>query len=141
MNTANLLDAKVCIIANGCHENHMDAELLKKYLTKEYNVKAVDNSQYADLVIIQGCSVTQHMENESKQIINYMKERKDKDSIVVMGCLSKFRPECIIDQSSKILPMDEIEQNLYRMGSYANKYAVNRLYDNPPTIKDLLKKN
>jgi tRNA A37 methylthiotransferase MiaB len=28
--------AKLCIIANGCHENHMDAELLKNYLTNEF---------------------------------------------------------------------------------------------------------
>lgn len=141
MNTTKLLNSKVCIIANGCHENHMDAELLKNYLTNEFNVKAVDNYQHADFVLIQGCSVTQHMENESKQIIKHIKEQKDINSIVVMGCLSKFRPECIIDQSCKILPMDEIERNLYRMGSYANKYAVNRLYTNPPIIKDLLKKN
>jgi hypothetical protein len=28
--------AKLCIIANGCHENHMDAELSKNYLTNEF---------------------------------------------------------------------------------------------------------
>jgi tRNA A37 methylthiotransferase MiaB len=141
MNTAKLLNTKVCIIANGCHENHMDAELLKNYLTNEFNVKTVDNYQHADFVLIQGCSVTQHMENESKQIIRYIKEKKEDKSIVVMGCLSKFRPECKIDQSNNILPMDEIEQNLYRMGPYANKYAVNSLYDNPPAIKEFLKNN
>ena len=131
LNTTKLTHAKVFIFANGCHENHMDAELLKNYLTNKFEVRVVDKYQDADLVLIQGCSVTEHMENESKQFINFMKEKKENESIVVLGCLSKFRPETIIDESKNLIPLDEIEQNLYRMGDLANKYTANTLYATP----------
>jgi tRNA A37 methylthiotransferase MiaB len=57
MNRAKLLNAKLCIIANGCHENHMDAELLKNYLTNEFNIKVVDHYRYADCIKVStGCT-------------------------------------------------------------------------------------
>lgn len=140
-NAERLIHSRVCIVANGCHENRMDAELLRVYLANEFDVKVVSDPREAEFVIVQGCSVTQHMENESKEIIRHLKEELSPHSVIAMGCLSKFRPETIAGQDSSILPMDEIEHNVYRMGPSAIQYAVNQLYQNPHTIERFQKEN
>jgi tRNA A37 methylthiotransferase MiaB len=137
----NVLNSNVFIVANGCHENRIDAASLKHFLECEYHVQMVDTLQQADFVVVQGCSVTQHMENETKAIVKHVKGVKDSQSVVVTGCFSKFRSEWVAGQNDSLLPMSEIDNNLYRMGSYAKKHAANRLYENPDQIESFLKGN
>ena len=84
----------VCIIANGCHENHYDAALLQKYLSKDERFKFVKNFMEADIILLLGCANTQDIENETRALIDHVKRTKgDKSEIIVLGCISRIRSD------------------------------------------------
>jgi threonylcarbamoyladenosine tRNA methylthiotransferase CDKAL1 len=84
----------ICIIANGCHENHYDAALLEKSLGDDERFRFVKGYKEADIIILLGCANTQHMENETRALIEHVKQtKKDKSEVMVLGCISRISPD------------------------------------------------
>ena len=130
---------KVYIAVNGCHENHMDAALLQRYLGETAAIEPVDNVADADLILVQGCAVTQHMEDESRDIIEHLKQVKRPDArLIVMGCVAKVKPEFKTGDEDPRVPLVPIDGLLYQMDDNARRLAVNRLQQSPPELDSFL---
>lgn len=130
---------RVYIAVNGCHENHMDAALLQRYLGETAALEPVDAVADADLILVQGCAVTQHMEDESRDMIAHLKEAKRPDArLIVMGCVAKVKPEFKTGDEDPRVPLAPIDGLLYQMDDNARRLAVNRLATNPPELDQFL---
>ena len=103
----------------------MDTELLKLFLKEEYGFQIVHQFESAEVIIILGCSVTQHMEEESLDIMNYFKlHANSRVRVFVLGCVTKIKPSLNNSGISNYLPINEIE-SLFRMDENAKNYAIN----------------
>ena len=72
----------------------MDAALLQHYLGETAHLEPVDRVADAAVIVVLGCAVTQHMEDESRDIIEYLQQTKRPGvQVVVLGCIAKARPE------------------------------------------------
>ena len=107
---------KICVVANGCHENYNDAVLLKQYMTDTNNVVLCDSYMEADIICLLGCANTLHMETESKELMEHIQATKRRDSkLLVMGCLAKIRPDLGSDK-------EDLNSSLGRMNPEALRF-------------------
>ena len=84
----------IYIAATGCHENFMDSALVRARFADIDGYRECDSYEEADIIAILGCSVTQFMEDQTRELIQYFEEIKSRNAeVVVLGCLSKIRPE------------------------------------------------
>ncbi len=83
---------KFAITTLGCKVNKYDSEAIVKILTdNEY--EEVGNEQFADVYIINTCSVTNLSEKKSRQIIRRAKKINQNAIVVACGCYSQVSPE------------------------------------------------
>ena len=66
---------RVYLATNGCPENRIDLARMEKYLGNN-NYLQTDNLKEAGLVVFNACALTQHDEDISVNIINYLKKNK-----------------------------------------------------------------
>jgi threonylcarbamoyladenosine tRNA methylthiotransferase MtaB len=126
------------IVVNGCHENRMDAALLKRYLTEEQGFTITDDYKASDIIIVMGCSVTSHMENESIDLIDHFRKYKSSETrLAVHGCISRLKPELAMDNLDGVLPLEKID-SLMRMDKEARRLAVNKPYKSEKYVKGYL---
>lgn len=130
---------RVYIAVNGCHENHMDAALVQRFLgSTQHTVAAADVSE-ADVIIVQGCSVTQHMENETRDIISHLQQAKRPEAkLIVAGCITRFRPELATHDADTSIPLDELDRLRYDLDENARRLAVNHLQSAPEDLRTYL---
>lgn len=137
--TLKALPTRVYIAVNGCHENHMDAALVQRYLGSTGRFVAAANVGDADVVIVQGCAVTQHMENESRDIIAHLEQAKRPDAkLIVAGCIARFRPELATGDAGTSVPLDAIGHIMYDLDENARRLAVNHLESAPEDLQAYL---
>ena len=137
--TQKVSPTRVYIAVNGCHENHMDAALVQRYLGSTGRFVAAANVGDADVVIVQGCAVTQHMENESRDIIAHLEQVKRPDAkLIVAGCIARFRPELATGDAGTSVPLDEIGHIMYDLDENARRLAVNHLESAPEDLQAYL---
>lgn len=80
---------KICVIANGCHENSNDAARIQEFFTQNGWIVTSD-FQDADIILFKACSLLQELHVESMDIINHLKTRKKPSTdLIVCGCLPK----------------------------------------------------
>ncbi len=82
---------KVCVMANGCPENRIDAARIEKFL-KANGWKITKNYKHADSVIFIACGLTNDREEYSNYVINKISSNNDR-TIFVMGCLPKIKED------------------------------------------------
>lgn len=129
----------VYVVVNGCHENRMDALLVQRYLGEECRLEAARDAASADVVLVQGCAVTQHMEDESRDLIEHLKKIKRPDAkLIVIGCVAKVKPEFKTGDSDPSIPLAAIDSLMNRMDPHARRLAVNRLFEQTPEIREFL---
>ena len=117
----------------------MDAALLQRYLGETAAIEPVNSAAAADLILVQGCAVTQHMEDESRNIIEHLKQVKRPDArLIVMGCVAKVKPEFKTGDEDPCVPLVPIDGLLYQMDDDARRLAVNRLHRNPAELDEYL---
>lgn len=83
---------KVAFATLGCRVNSYEAEAMtEKFIKEGYEVVSFD--EFADVYVINTCTVTNTGDKKSRQHINRAK-KKNKDAIVaVVGCYSQIAPE------------------------------------------------
>ena len=149
--TAVKTTTKICVVANGCHENYNDAVLLERYMADTNNVVICDNYIEADLICLLGCANTLHMETESKELKEHIQATKRPDSrLLVMGCLAKIRPDLGSDQEElnsslgqinpEALSFRDIEASLSAHSLYCDTIPRSRT-SKPQGKKDFLPKS
>ena len=125
------------MVANGCPENLMDAALLQHYLGDRCEYKIVEGYAEADVILVLGCSVTQHMEDESRDLIAHLEANKRPGArLEVTGCIAKVQPD-LKTGAVDDLPLVAIE-DLTRPGKVNPDLFVNAPYEKPAEITHFL---
>ena len=83
---------KVAIYSLGCKVNIYESEYVISLLKKN-NYEIVDFTTYADIYIINTCSVTNESDKKSRKAISLAKKNNPNAIIVVMGCYSQVKSE------------------------------------------------
>ena len=81
----------VAICTLGCKVNTYESEGVKKQFENN-GYTAVDFSQYADVYIINTCTVTHLGDRKSRQMIRRTKQINPESILVVMGCYAQVAP-------------------------------------------------
>ncbi len=94
---------KVAIATLGCRVNQYETEAMaEKFIGEEYEL--VNFRQYADVYVINTCTVTNMGDKKSRQMIHRAKRRNSSAIIAVVGCYSQIAP----DEVSKIEGVDVV---------------------------------
>jgi len=110
----------VMITTTGCVDCYVDVKILKDYFADIYHYDVTDNYSKADIIMILGCIATQYVEDDTRALIDYITTQKREDAeLVVLGCISKVRPEFTPSQERTTLPLDEIH-DLLQQGDLTN---------------------
>ena len=138
-NCLDMETKKVFLVANGCYENQMDSAMLKRYFGESCeSFEVTKDTSSADVLLVLGCSVTQHMENESSDLIKYLEEHKKPDSrVFAIGCISKLKPEIQNKDIGEHVPIQEIE-GLLRMNKNVTELSVNTPVKQSSDISEFL---
>lgn len=87
---------KVAFYTLGCKVNQYETEaMLEMFEKKGYT--NVGSEEYADVYVINTCTVTHMSDRKSRQYIRRVKKKNPKSIIAVVGCYSQVSPEEILD--------------------------------------------
>lgn len=94
---------RVAIATLGCRVNQYETEAMaEKFIEKEYEL--VNFEEYADVYVINTCTVTNMGDKKSRQMIHRAKRKNSSAVIAVVGCYSQIAPEKV----SKIEGVDVV---------------------------------
>ena len=91
---------KVAFYTLGCKVNQYETEAMLE-MFKEDGYEQVGSEDYADVYVINTCTVTHMSDRKSRQYIRRMKKKNPNAIIAVVGCYSQVSPE-------EILEIDEV---------------------------------
>ncbi|SCH37433.1 (Dimethylallyl)adenosine tRNA methylthiotransferase MiaB [uncultured Clostridium sp.] len=87
---------KVAFYTLGCKVNQYETEaMLEMFKKDEY--EQVGSEEYADVYVINTCTVTHMSDRKSRQYIRRMKKKNPNAIIAVVGCYSQVSPEEILE--------------------------------------------
>ena len=87
---------KVAFYTLGCKVNQYETEAMLE-MFKEDGYEQVDSEDYADVYVINTCTVTHMSDRKSRQYIRRMKKKNPDAIIAVVGCYSQVSPEEILE--------------------------------------------
>lgn len=83
---------KVAVATLGCRVNVYESEaMMEKFINEGYSV--VDFSEYADVYVINTCTVTNMGDKKSRQMISRARRTNEAAIIAVVGCYSQIASE------------------------------------------------
>ena len=87
---------KVAFYTLGCKVNQYETEAMLEMFEKD-GYEQVGSEDYADVYVINTCTVTHMSDRKSRQYIRRMKKKNPNAIIAVVGCYSQVSPEEILD--------------------------------------------
>ncbi|RDY24059.1 tRNA (N(6)-L-threonylcarbamoyladenosine(37)-C(2))-methylthiotransferase MtaB [Romboutsia maritimum] len=87
---------KVAFYTLGCKVNQYETEAMLELFEKD-GYKQVDSEEYADVYVINTCTVTHMSDRKSRQYIRRVKKKNPNAIIAVVGCYSQVSPEEILE--------------------------------------------
>lgn len=87
---------KVAFYTLGCKVNQYETEAMLEMFKKNGYVQ-VESEDFADVYVINTCTVTHMSDRKSRQYIRRMKKKNPDAIIAVVGCYSQVSPEEILD--------------------------------------------
>ncbi len=87
---------KVAFYTLGCKVNQYETEAMLE-MFKEDGYEQVGSEDYADVYVINTCTVTHMSDRKSRQYIRRMKKKNPDSIIAVVGCYSQVSPEEILE--------------------------------------------
>ena len=87
---------KVAFYTLGCKVNQYETEAMLEMFKKD-GYEQVDSEDYADVYVINTCTVTHMSDRKSRQYIRRMKKKNPDAIIAVVGCYSQVSPEEILE--------------------------------------------
>ena len=114
---------KVAFMTLGCKTNQYETDaLMDIFYRNRYEI--VEFDEFADIYVINTCTVTNMSDKKSRQMIRRAKKSNEKGLVVVLGCYAQISPEevgaiedvdIVIGTDSRSHVIDYIEQ--YRAGN------------------------
>ena len=87
---------KVAFYTLGCKVNQYETEAMLEMFKKD-GYTQVDSEDFADVYVINTCTVTHMSDRKSRQYIRRMKKKNPDAIIAVVGCYSQVSPEEILE--------------------------------------------
>nr|WP_314278859.1 tRNA (N(6)-L-threonylcarbamoyladenosine(37)-C(2))-methylthiotransferase MtaB [uncultured Peptostreptococcus sp.] len=87
---------KVAFYTLGCKVNQYETEAMLEMFEKN-GYENVESEDYADVYVINTCTVTHMSDRKSRQYIRRVKKKNPDSIIAVVGCYSQISPEEILD--------------------------------------------
>lgn len=87
---------KVAFYTLGCKVNQYETEAMLEMFEKK-GYEKVESEEYADVYVINTCTVTHMSDRKSRQYIRRVKKKNPDAVIAVVGCYSQVAPEEILD--------------------------------------------
>lgn len=81
----------VCFVTLGCKVNQTESEAMAQ-LFREGRYQVVSDSEEADVVVVNTCTVTNTGDSKSRQVIRRMIKAHPESVVVVMGCYAQTAP-------------------------------------------------
>lgn len=124
---------KVAFYTLGCKVNQYETEAMTE-LFEAAGYEAVNSEEYADVYVINTCTVTHMSDRKSRQYIRRVKKKNPEAVIAVVGCYSQVAPEEILD----------IEEVNLVMGTNDRRHIVEKVEsvthnDKVSTVDDIMK--
>ncbi|SHK14481.1 tRNA (N(6)-L-threonylcarbamoyladenosine(37)-C(2))-methylthiotransferase MtaB [Tepidibacter formicigenes] len=94
----------------GCKVNQYETEAMIE-LFKKASYEIVDCEEYADVYVINTCTVTNMSDRKSRQFIRRAKKKNPCSIIAVVGCYSQVAPEEILDIEEVNIVMGTNDRN------------------------------
>jgi len=125
---------KVAFYTLGCKVNQYETEAMLEMFKKDGYVQ-VDSEDFADVYVINTCTVTHMSDRKSRQYIRRMKKKNPDAIIAVVGCYSQVSPEEILDIEEVNLVMGtnerrQIVEEIKKIDAKNNKIS---------TVDDIMK--
>ena len=87
---------KVAFYTLGCKVNQYETEAMLEMFKKD-GYTQVESEEFADVYVINTCTVTHMSDRKSRQYIRRMKKKNPDAIIAVVGCYSQVSPEEILE--------------------------------------------
>lgn len=87
---------KVGVHTLGCKVNKYDTEAVSKIFT-DNGYEIVDFDSYADIYLINTCTVTNLSDKKSRQLIRKVKKINENSIVIAMGCYAQIAPDEVSD--------------------------------------------
>lgn len=127
----NLYDKKIAIYTLGCKVNQYESDSMMDLLKKE-GCSIVPFSEYADVYIINTCSVTNMADRKSRQIIHRAKKINPEAVVIAAGCYVQAAKEQLEkDEDIDIIVGNNRKNDIARLISefYESKSVVDNFID------------
>src|SRR5665647_440892 len=116
---------KVAFHTLGCKVNQYETEALKeKFSLKGYSV--VDEKEFADIYVINTCTVTSLADRKSRQYIRKMKKVNPKSIVAVTGCYAQISPDEVasIEEVNLVAGTNEKSMLVEYIEAYIEEYML-----------------
>lgn len=101
---------KIAFFTLGCKVNQYETEaMLEQFKNKNYEI--VKNSDFADIYIINTCTVTHLSDKKSRQMIRRAKKLNENALVVAVGCYAQISPGALSEMKEVDLILGNINKN------------------------------
>lgn len=118
---------KVFVYTFGCKINQYESQIIKeKFISEKY--QPADKIEFADIIIINSCSVTAHADKQCDQLIKKIQLKNPKAEIILTGCYAKVSQKRIVQEfPSVIIKMKEemlegVEQEIKTFDNHSRAF-------------------
>lgn len=115
---------KVAFYTLGCKLNFSETSTIARSFNEE-GFDRVDFSQYADIYVINTCSVTENADKRFKTIVKQAQKLNSKAFIAAVGCYAQLKPQDLADVHGVDLVLGATEK--FKITDYLNDLSKNDL--------------
>jgi len=117
------MNRKVAFYTLGCKLNFSETSTIARDFSSE-GFERVDFKEYADIYVINTCSVTENADKRFKSIVKQAQKSNPNAFVAAIGCYAQLKPQELADVNGVDLVLGATEK--FKITSY-----VNELLDNP----------
>ncbi|MBO4707702.1 MAG: tRNA (N(6)-L-threonylcarbamoyladenosine(37)-C(2))-methylthiotransferase MtaB [Elusimicrobiaceae bacterium] len=106
---------KIYIKTFGCRVNQVESEaLLEEFLRRGHQI--INSPQYADICIINTCSVTRNADKDALKEANLIKRKNPNARLILTGCFARHGAKEILEKvkEAEIVQKENLPQNLFK---------------------------
>ncbi len=113
---------KVAFYTLGCKLNFSETSTIGRNFTQE-GFDRVDFDEFADIYVINTCSVTENADKQFKQVVRKAMKLNDKAFVAAVGCYAQLKPEELAAVDGVDLVLGATEK--FNITSYLNDLSKN----------------
>lgn len=114
---------KVAFHTLGCKLNFSETSTISREFIN-HGFEKVNYSGFADLYVINTCSVTNNADKEARKLIRQAKRRNPNSAIAIIGCYAQLKPESIAKINGVDLVLGAEEK--FNLIKYLDKIELNK---------------